>query len=244
MAALAGRTALVTGASRGIGRAAAVALARAGCRVAINYRRSSSEAEGVVQLIRDGGGLACSIRADVSREDEVATLVRETERLLGPVDILINNAGLAERAPLEEIGLDLWQDTIAANLTSAFLASQAVIAGMRARKWGRLVFISSVAAQLGGVIGPHYAASKAGMVGLMHSYSHLLAKDGITANALAPALVDTDMVRSNPRATPELIPIGRFGDVDEAAEAILFLTTNAYMTGQTVSLNGGWYMTS
>jgi 3-oxoacyl-[acyl-carrier protein] reductase len=113
---------------------------------------------------------------------------------------------------------------------------------MRARRWGRIVNLSSVAAQLGGVVGPHYAASKAGVHGLTHSYAALLAKEGITVNTIAPALIATDMVAANPRARPDLIPIGRFGDVEEVAEAAVMLCRNGYITGQTINVNGGWYM--
>ncbi len=115
---------------------------------------------------------------------------------------------------------------------------------MRTRQWGRIINLSSVAAQLGGVVGPHYAASKAGLIGLTHSYAALLAKDGITANAIAPALIGTEMVTSNPRARADLIPVGRFGTVNEVAAAAVLLATNGYITGQTISVNGGWYMTS
>jgi 3-oxoacyl-[acyl-carrier protein] reductase len=244
MAGLGGRTALVTGGSRGIGRASALALATAGCKICVNFRSSAGEAEALVAEIARGGGEACAIQADVAQEADIQRLVRETEERLGPVDVLVNNAGIGVGAPLAEVGAELWHETIATNLTSAFLLSQAVVPGMRARRWGRLIFLSSVAAQTGGVIGPHYAASKAGTVGLMHSYANLLAAEGITSNALAPALVETEMVRNNPRAKPDLIPVKRFGTVEEAAEVVVLLATNAYMTGQTISLNGGWYMTS
>jgi 3-oxoacyl-[acyl-carrier protein] reductase len=113
---------------------------------------------------------------------------------------------------------------------------------MRARQWGRLIFLSSVAAQTGGVVGPHYAASKAGMHGLMHSYANLLAKEGITSNAIAPALVETEMIRNNRNIRPDLIPVGRFGQAEEVAAAVTFLATISYITGQTINLNGGWYM--
>jgi 3-oxoacyl-[acyl-carrier protein] reductase len=118
-----------------------------------------------------------------------------------------------------------------------------VLPGMRQRKWGRIINLSSVAAQLGGVIGPHYAASKAGAIGLTHAYAALLAKEGITANAIAPALIETEMVTSNPKARADLIPVGRFGTVEEAAEVVVMLASNGYITGQTISVNGGWYMT-
>jgi 3-oxoacyl-[acyl-carrier protein] reductase len=113
---------------------------------------------------------------------------------------------------------------------------------MRARRWGRIINLSSVAAQLGGVVGPHYAASKAGILGLTHAYAALLAGEGITVNAIAPALIETDMVRNNPNARPTLIPVGRFGSVDEVAQVAVMLATNGYITGQTINVNGGWYM--
>jgi 3-oxoacyl-[acyl-carrier protein] reductase len=131
---------------------------------------------------------------------------------------------------------------IAINLKSVFLVTQAVLPQMRAAGWGRIINLSSVAAQLGGVVGPHYAASKAGILGLTHSYAHLLADEGITVNAVAPALIETEMVTSNPNARPELIPVGRFGSVDEAADVVVMLARNGYMTGQTINVNGGWYM--
>src|SRR5438067_500063 len=168
---LAGKTALVTGASRGIGRAAALALAGTGCNIAVNYLRSREEAESVAAQVREHGVRACVVQADVSQPGEVNRLVATVEQQLDTVDILINNAGINPTKPLAELTIDDWTGTINANLTSAFLVSQAVLSGMRRRQWGRLIFLSSVAAQTGGVVGPHYAASKAGMIGLMHSYS-------------------------------------------------------------------------
>ena len=239
---LAGRTALVTGASRGIGRAIALALAEAGSDVAVNYRSSKEAAEEVAAAITTSGRRSVAIAADVSSDTEVTRLFAEVETRLAPVDILIVNAGINPGKPLEEITLADWRITIDTNLTSAFLLSQAAIPGMRRRRWGRLILLSSVAAQTGGVIGPHYAASKAGMLGLVHSYANMLAKEGITANAIAPALIETDMIRGNDRIQPSLIPIGRFGTSEEVAEAALLLAGNGYITGQTINLNGGWYM--
>jgi 3-oxoacyl-[acyl-carrier protein] reductase len=154
----------------------------------------------------------------------------------------VNNAGINPGKPFTELTLEDWNRTIQTNLTSAFLVSQDVVPGMRQRQWGRLIFLSSVAAQTGGVIGPHYAASKAGMLGLMHSYASLLAKEGITSNAIAPALIETDMIRGNESIRPDMLPVGRFGEADEIARAALFLATTGYITGQTINLNGGWYM--
>jgi 3-oxoacyl-[acyl-carrier protein] reductase len=240
---LQGRVALITGGSRGIGRAAAFALAAEGCDVAVNYVHAANQADKVVQDIENLGRRASAIQADVSGEAEVRKLVHAAEQQLGPVDILVNNAGINKTKPFDALTPADWNETIAINLTSSFLVSQAVVGGMRQRRWGRLIFISSLAAQIGGVIGPHYAASKAGMLGLMHSYAKLLVKEGITSNAIAPALIDTDMIRNNANVKPELLPIGRFGTVEEVADAIVLLATNEFITGQTIHLNGGWYMT-
>ena len=241
---LTSRIALVTGGNRGIGRAIAEALARAGADVALSYRAREADAIEARRSIERAGRRAVAIAADVSKTVEVDQLVGTVERELGRVDILVNNAGITRPQPLAEITEQDWHDLIAVNLTSAFLVTQRVVPAMRTRQWGRLIFLSSVAAQLGGVVGPHYAASKAGLVGLTHSYAALLAKDGITANAIAPALVGTEMVASNPRARADLIPVGRFGTVDEVAAAAVLLAANGYITGQTISVNGGWYMTS
>ncbi|WP_263384900.1 SDR family NAD(P)-dependent oxidoreductase [Granulicella arctica] len=239
---LSGKIALVTGASRGIGRATALALAESGCDVAINYLHSSDEAAAVAESIAIFGRRAILVRADVTREDEVLRLVQDVEARLGPIDLLVNNAGVNPVTSLESITLSEWNEVLTTNLTSSFLVSQAVIPGMRARKWGRLIMLSSVAAQTGGVIGPHYAASKAGILGLMHSYANLLAKEGITANAIAPALIETDMIWNNDKIKSTLIPIGRFGQPEEVAQAVVMLASNGYITGQTLNLNGGWYM--
>jgi 3-oxoacyl-[acyl-carrier protein] reductase len=240
---LTGRIAMVTGASRGIGRAVAVALAKAGCEVAINYRERVDDARETVRAIEAVGRRALVVQADVAEPDEVRRLVEAVANGLGPVDVLVNNAGVSRPRTLEEITIEDFDATIAVNLRSAFLMTQAVLPSMRAKEWGRLIVVGSVAAQVGGVVGPHYAASKAGMVGLMHGYASLLAREGITANVIAPALIDTDMVRDNPRAKPELIPVGRFGRSEEVAEVILTVAGNGYITGQTISVNGGWYFT-
>lgn len=239
---LSGKVALVTGASRGIGRAIAEELARAGCDVVVNYRRTEMGARAVVAEIESLGRRAIAVQADVSHPAEASGLVREVESTFGPIGILVNNAGISQLHPLETISVEDWHTVINTNLTSAFLVTQAALPAMRARRWGRIIMLSSVAAQTGGVIGPHYAASKAGMLGLMHSYAAMLAKEGITANAIAPALVETDMIRNNPNIRPDLLPVGRFGTIDEVADATLMLARNGYITGQTINVNGGWYM--
>jgi len=239
---LTGRVALVTGASRGIGREIAKALAAAGARVVVNYRAAADQADGVVRGIESAGGTAIALQADISDATSAAELVRQTEDRLGAIGVLVNNAGVNARRPLEQLDAQLWNVTIATNLSSAFFVSQAALPAMRAQHWGRIIMVSSVAAQTGGVIGPHYAASKAGLHGLTHSYANLLVKEGITCNAIAPALIDTDMIRGNPAITPQLLPVGRFGTAGEVAAVALMLATNGFITGQTINVNGGWYM--
>ncbi len=241
MEALKGKIALVTGGSRGIGAAVALALAGAGADVAVNFRTRSEEAEKVCVAIRKLGRRALAVQADVSQSDQVKKMVAQIEGELGAVNIVVNNAGIARQLKLEDIAEADWEEHIGVNLKSAFLVTQAVLPQMRAQGWGRIINISSTAAQTGGLVGPHYAASKAGMLGLTHSYAALLAKEGITANTVCLALVETDMLRANPRATSSVIPVGRFGTVDEVASVVLLLAENGYMTGQTVNPNGGWY---
>jgi 3-oxoacyl-[acyl-carrier protein] reductase len=239
-----GRIALITGGSRGLGRAIAIAFAEAGAVIAINYRERAGDAEQVAASIGQAGGRALSIRADVSIAAEVEELVSRVERELGPVNILVNNAGIARPQALDSISEQDFDDLIRVNLKSAFLLTQRVLPSMRASRFGRIINVSSVAAQVGGVVGPHYAASKAGMIGLTHAYAGLLAREGITANAIAPALIATEMVSSNPNAKPDLIPVGRFGDDHEVADVAVMLAINGYITGQTINVNGGWYMSS
>lgn len=236
------RTALVTGASRGIGRAIAFALARAGADVVINYRNRTADAQTAERHIRELGRRCASIQADVSDADQVRRLVGDAEDQLGAVAILVNNAGIARPQPFEEITGRDWDEHIDVNLKSCFLVTQAVLPRMRASRWGRIVNLSSVAAQVGGVVGPHYAASKAGILGLTHFYASQLASEGITVNAIAPALVKTEMVTSNPNARPDRIPIGRYGVPEEVAQVAVMLASNGYVTGQTVNVNGGWFM--
>jgi 3-oxoacyl-[acyl-carrier protein] reductase len=237
-----GKIALVTGGSRGIGRAIAVALAGTGADVAVNYRIREKEARETCGEIEKLGRRAVAVQADVSVAADVARLVGTVEAKLGPVAILVNNAGVTRPQPIAEITEQDWDAIIAVNLKSVFLVTQAVLPRMRATGWGRIINLSSVAAQLGGVVGPHYAASKAGILGLTHSYAHLLAKEGITVNAIAPALIETEMVTGNPNARPALIPVGRFGTVEETADVAVMLARNGYITGQTINVNGGWYM--
>jgi 3-oxoacyl-[acyl-carrier protein] reductase len=236
------RVALVTGASRGIGRAIAVALAGAGADVAINYKTRAEEAAATRDAVSKAGRKSVVVQADVADSASVNAMFDTVRRELGDPDIVVNNAAVGRPKAIADLTEADWDDVVDTNLKSAFLVTQAALPVMRAKRWGRIISLSSVAAQIGGVIGPHYAASKAGMHGLMHAYAKMLASEGITANTIAPALIATEMVTSNPNARPDLIPVGRSGDVEEVAAVAVLLATNAYITGQTINVNGGWHM--
>ena len=239
MASLKGRVALVTGGSRGIGRAIAISLAEAGAAVAVNYREKATEARSVADTISKAGGRAIAVGADVSRAADVAGMIAAAERDLGPVDVLVNNAGIALMRGVDDLTEEDFDRTLAVNLKSVFLCTQAVVPGMRARRWGRIVNISSGAARGAGGVGPHYNASKAGLEGLTRGYAARLVKDGITVNAVAPSLIESDMVRQGLASAVSRIPVGRFGTPEECAQVVMMLIGNAYMTGQTVALSGG-----
>jgi 3-oxoacyl-[acyl-carrier protein] reductase len=212
MSELDGKVALVTGASRGIGRAVAVALARSGAHVAVNYRSREDAARETAAQVAALGRRSLVVQADVSAAAEVTRMVAAVGAGLGPVDVLVNNAGVARPLPLEQVTERDFDEAVAVNLKSAFLLT------------------------------PHYAASKAALHGLTHAYASLLAREGITVNCTAPALIETEMVTSNPRARPELIPVGRFGTPEEVADVAVMLATNGYVTGQTINVNGGWFL--
>jgi len=239
---LKGKIALVTGASRGIGQAIAVALAREGVDVAVNFRARRNEAGVVCDQIEKLGRRTIAVGADVSVAADVSRLIEIVQRELGTISILVNNAAIIRPRPLEEVTEQIWDEVIDVNLKSQFLVTQAVLPSMRARKWGRIINLSSVAAQVGGWNGPHYAASKAGIVGLTHAYASLLIKEGITVNVISPAMIVTEMVTGNPNLQPSIIPMGRFGMVEEVAEVAVMLAKNGYITGQTHNVNGGLYM--
>src|SRR5258707_4034354 len=235
---LRGRVALVTGGSRGIGAAIVRRLADAGVAVAVNYRERTDEANALVKSIVGTGGRAVAIAADVSQTDAVAQMVQRANSELGPIDILVNNAGIAITRGVDDLTEGDFDRTIAVNLKSVFLCTQAVLPDMRARQWGRIVNISSGAARGAGAIGPHYNASKAGIEGLTRGYAARLVKEDITVNAVAPSLIETDMMKGQPQLVSR-IPLGRFGTAEEVATAVMMLIDNAYMTGQNVAMSGG-----
>ncbi|MBI5263560.1 MAG: 3-oxoacyl-ACP reductase FabG [Bradyrhizobium sp.] len=235
---LAGRVALVTGGSRGIGAAISNALGEAGAAVAINCRERLDQANSVADDIRARGGRAIAVAADVSQSVAVAGMVERVKSELGPIEILVNNAGIAITRGVDDLTEADFDRTITVNLKSVFLCTQAVLPMMRARKWGRIVNISSGAARGAGSIGPHYNASKAGIEGLTRGYAARLVKEGITVNAVAPSLIATDMMKGQEQLVAR-IPLGRFGRAEEVAKAVMLLVDNPYMTGQTIAMSGG-----
>jgi 3-oxoacyl-[acyl-carrier protein] reductase len=236
-----GKVALVTGGGRGIGKAIALALAAEGMDVAVNYRARDAEAKAAAEQIRASGRAGIAMQADVAVQSQVQALVRRVETEMGPIAVLINNAGSAQPQPWHQITEADWDAVVDNNLKSAFLVTQGVLPGMVARKWGRIVMISSGAAQTGGVVGVHYTSAKAGMIGMTRAYAKAVVKDGVTVNAVAPALIDTEM-RVGDRASRErMIPMGRLGTSEECAEATLLCIRAGYMTGQVLHLNGGLY---
>jgi len=235
---LGAHVALVTGASRGIGAAVALTLAELGAAVAVNYRERADDADAIVAKIKSSGGRAIAVAADVSQSAAVAGMVERVARELGPIDILVNNAGIAIVRGVDELSESDFDRTLLVNLKSAFLCTQAVLPGMRVRKWGRIVNITSGAARGAGAIGPHYNASKAGMEGLTRGYAARLVKEGITVNNVAPSLIETDMMKGRTDLARN-IPLGRMGQPEEVAQAVAMVLGNEYMTGQTIILNGG-----
>ncbi|HLO27987.1 MAG TPA: SDR family NAD(P)-dependent oxidoreductase [Anaerolineales bacterium] len=238
-----GKIALVTGGDRGIGRGIAIALAQAGADVVVNYHTNVDKAHQVHTEIEGLKRRSLTIQADITKTSAITAMVQKVEKEMGAIEILVNNAGVNIPQSWEEVDEASWDKVVDTNLRAAFFVTQAVLPGMRARGWGRIIFISSVAAQIGGFSGPHYAASKAGMFGLAHYFASTLAKQGITANTIAPALIETDMLAQLPAARPDALPVGRFGKIEEVGEVAVMLARNGYITGQTINVDGGRYTT-
>jgi NAD(P)-dependent dehydrogenase (short-subunit alcohol dehydrogenase family) len=248
---LSGKVALVTGASSGIGRGAAIALAEAGAVVAINYHRNEAGAEEAKQKIVAAGGRAITLQADVTKSADARRMVEETVAAFGPVDILVNNAGsLVERLRLLELTEARWDEVIDLNLKSAFLCAQAVAASMIQRKSGAIVNVASIAGRNGGALGAiHYSTAKGGMITLTKGLAKELAPHGIRVNAVSPGVIDTPFHEqfSTPEAIRNFvnnIPLGRVGAPEEVARTILFLASEAssYLVGETIEVNGGMLM--
>jgi 3-oxoacyl-[acyl-carrier protein] reductase len=244
---LPGRVAIVTGASRGIGRAIAIALAAEGAKVVVNYASSSRPADEVVATITQAGGEAIALQADVSQSDQVDNLIKTVMDQWGRIDILVNNAGITRDTLLMRMKLEDWQAVIDLNLSGVFLCTRAVAKIMLKQKAGRIVNIASVAGQMGNPGQGNYSAAKAGVIGFTKTIAKELASRGITVNAVAPGFITTDMTKDL-KGTEELlkyIPLGRFGQPEEVAGLVRFLAADpaaAYITGQVMNVDGGMVM--
>ena len=243
---LAGQTALVTGASRGIGRAVALELAGAGATVAVNYASSSGAAEEVVAQISAAGGSAYALKADVSQEDQVEQLMAAVQERSGSLDVLVNNAGITRDGLLMRMKTEDWQAVLELNLSGVFLCTRAITRTMLKQKRGRIINITSVVGLMGNAGQANYAAAKAGVIGFTRSTARELASRGITVNAVAPGFIATDMTKD--LKADELlnaIPLGRYGQPEEVAGAVRFLAADpaaAYITGQVLQVDGGMVM--
>jgi 3-oxoacyl-[acyl-carrier protein] reductase len=228
-----GRVALVTGGSGGIGAALAARLVEAGATVAVHYSENRAAAE------RTGAPI---FRADLRAPQAPEQLVDAVEAELGPIDVLAANAGLSRPAGYDDVDAAAFDETLAVNLRAPFLLARRVLPGMRERRFGRILFTSSVAGLTGGIIGPHYAASKSGLHGLTHHLATRVAADGVTVNAIAPALIeDTGMLPGDPGELAKRVPVQRLGTPGEVADLMLAILSNGYVTNQVISIDGGMH---
>jgi 3-oxoacyl-[acyl-carrier protein] reductase len=240
------KVAIVTGASRGIGKAAALALVTQGAKVVINYARSSDAAQATVKEITDAGGEAIAVQADVSQSAEVDNLIKATLDQFGRIDVLVNNAGITKDTLLLRMKPEQWQAVIDLNLTGVFLCTKAVSKTMLKQRSGRIINIASVAGQMGNPGQANYSAAKAGVIGFTKTVAKELANRGITVNAVAPGFIETDMTHDlKSDDIIQFIPLGRYGKPEEVAGTIRFLASDpsaAYITGQVFNVDGGMVM--
>jgi 3-oxoacyl-[acyl-carrier protein] reductase len=240
------RVAIITGASRGIGRAVALALAAEGAKVVVNYASSSDAAQQVVTAITDAGGSAIALQADVSKLEQVDALFNETLEKFGRVDVLVNNAGITRDTLLLRMKPEDWQAVIDLNLTGVFLCTRAVSKVMLKQRSGRIINIASVSGQMGNPGQANYSAAKAGVIGFTKTVAKELASRGITVNAVAPGFIATDMTSDlKSEEILKYIPLGRYGEPEEVAGMVRFLAADsaaAYITGQVFNVDGGMVM--
>lgn len=239
-----GQVAIVTGASRGIGRSIAISLAKAGAYVVVNYLQSEIAAEEVVHVCRTVGSKAIAVRADVTNPEHVSELIQAATKL-GVPKILVNNAGIAHARLLQETTLESWNALIASNLTASFLCAKAVLPHMLRENYGRIINISSIWGISGGSYEVAYSASKGGLIAFTKALAKEVGRSGITVNAVAPGAIETDMLEeltsNDRRQIEEETPVGRLGNPDDVSHSVLFLASPSasYMTGQVISPNGG-----
>ena len=239
------RVALVTGSSRGIGRSVSLALARSGHTIAVNYGSRADAAAEVVEQIQAFGGTARAFGADVSQADQVTELFAKVNEEFGPVEVLVNNAGITRDGLLMRMSEEDWQEVLRVNLSSVFLCTKAAMRSMIKARWGRIVSISSVSGIAGNAGQANYAASKAGIIGFIKSVSKEVGSRGITANVVAPGFIQTEMTDDLGEAARTLAAsataVGRMGTTEEVATAVDFLVTDAasYITGQVLVVDGG-----
>jgi 3-oxoacyl-[acyl-carrier protein] reductase len=239
---LSGRVALVTGASGGIGRRIAERLSEEDVTLVLAYGASAEPAQQLASDIANSGGRAIAIGADLADPRDTERLAEAAAQALGPIDILVANAGTGSPTDYQDVDAEAFDHVLAVNLRAPFLLARKVLPGMRERGFGRILFTSSVAAFTGGIVGPHYAASKAGLHGLTHHLATRVAQDGVTVNAIAPALIeDTGLLPGDPRDLAQHIPVGRLGRPEEVADLAIAILTNGYLTNQVVSLDGGMH---
>ncbi|MFD1423492.1 3-oxoacyl-[acyl-carrier-protein] reductase [Laceyella tengchongensis] len=243
-----GKTAVVTGGSRGIGRAIAITLAEAGADIVIFYAGNHAAAEETIQSVRETGRQGLALKVDVSDKEQVDAAMKEVVSTFGRVDILVNNAGITRDNLLMRMKEDEWDQVIATNLKGAFLCTKAVIRPMLKQKGGRIINISSVVGVAGNQGQANYVAAKAGLIGLTKTTAKELASRGITVNAIAPGFIETDMTSVLDESLKEQmrseIPLGYYGTPQDIAEAVKFLASDSarYITGQTIHVDGGMVM--
>ena len=245
---LEGKVALVTGASRGIGRAVAIRLAKSGAKIAVNYAGNQAAAEEVKQIIEQNGGAAILVQADISNAESVDAMVAAVMEAFGRIDILVNNAGITRDTLLMRMKEADWNAVIQTNLTGVFYVTKAVSKIMMKQRYGKIVNMSSVVGLMGNAGQANYAAAKAGVIGFTKSMAKELAARNITVNAIAPGFIATDMTAVlSDKVKEDLatkIPMGRLGEADDIASAVLFLVSDSasYITGQTLNVDGGMVM--
>ena len=246
---LRGKVCLVTGGSRGIGRAIVTAMADAGADVAFTYRSSKEQAEGLAKSISEQKGVRCrAYQADVASAEQMQSIVAEVEKELGPVTILVNNAGITRDKSFLKMTRSMWEEVIHVDLDGVFYTTQLVVQDMLGAGWGRIINISSIVGQTGNFGQTNYAAAKGAVISFTESLARELARKGITVNAVAPGFIETDMVSGMPEAAlnqvKAMTPMGRLGKPEEIADAVVFLASprSSYVTGQVLGVNGGMYM--